>query len=57
MQAFAFVEIFASAEVCGCDTAQHVEGMTMADIWAEASANAYAEACVSMFRIPDAWLS
>lgn len=47
MQAFAFVEIFASAGTCGCNTEQFVEAEAIADIFVEAAASAYAEACVS----------
>ena len=52
VQAFAFVEIFASAEVCGCDTEQHVEAEAFENIWAEAAASAYAEACIGAIPVP-----
>ena len=52
VQAFAFVEIFASAQQCGCDTAQHVEAVVFENIWAEAAASAYAEACAGTIPAP-----
>ena len=47
VQAFAFVEIFAEAGMCGCELMQFVAVETVEDIFAQASAGAYAEACVS----------
>ena len=47
MQAAAFVEVFVGASACGCDVGDYVEALDFEDIWAEASASAYAAACVS----------
>lgn len=46
VQAEAFAETFAAAQDCNCDVAVRAEASVWADIWVEAAANAYAEACV-----------
>lgn len=46
MQAVVFAEIFASASLCGCDTERHVQDEAIANVWADATSRAYAEACV-----------
>lgn len=50
MQAEAFAETFASAQDCNCDVAVTAEASVWADIWVEATANAYAEGCVGARR-------
>lgn len=46
MQAEAFAEAYATAETCGCKVAAFAQVSVWAEIWVEAVANAYAEACV-----------
>ena len=48
VQAAAFSDIFVSAGTCGCRVDAFFEGSSLEDIWAEAAASAYAEACISV---------
>ena len=52
VQAFAFVEIFAAAELCGCNISQFIELDAVENIFVTASASAYAETCISAIPFP-----
>lgn len=47
VQAFAFVQVFAEAGTCGCRLEQFVTVQNVEPIFVNATARAYAEACIS----------
>lgn len=51
VQASAFTEAVVTAATCGCTLVQFLDASVLGNIWAQASANAYAEACLGTFPL------